>query len=734
VDIIGARGMVFVDNLLSSCRKMLLPAVLLLLLPQHIHQYSGFDGPIDCSVDSSSDQYEIGNYTYLSWLSSDYGVAQKIAGHGVKSTARAVQEMISFMSSFGKTDLSLSPCQNRDELCCFWASSGECYRGDTDYMRQSCGPCCKSCLAEDFKIDFSHTENASYAIGLYFEDGDNRVDEESDTLDDTSIGQTEAQNFQSLDYSVLPLLSKSYGVMQLIEEGSTAMAVEQMIQYMNNVVDSLDPEGNDLILAKCKNQNSHCCFWASLGECDNPETEGYMDEFCGPCCMRCTAAYHDFEYQDIDDKELESSIHKLADTSKKFGVEQVLQGNGRSTVKVVQKMIDYMADMVSSVDDSDSYLIKCRNKDELCCFWASVGECDNPETKGYMEEYCSPCCMRCMAADQDLEIQEVEDEDAESAFQLAEASKKFGIEQLIQGGGQSAVEAVQEMIDYMTHMASDMEASDIFLTKCQNKDELCCFWASLGECDKPETKGFMEENCSPCCMRCMATDQDLDTQENEDEDFETLALELSDISKNFGEPQEIVDGEIGTLKAVQKMIDYMVGLTLSMKTSDPDYTKLTECQNEEELCCYWASTGECEKPESKGYMDEHCGPCCNSCAKTPDDDGDDLESLAVQLTERSRDFGVAQKIKDRETGALNAVQEMINFMTSVTLTISTSDSAAVTECQNHDELCCFWASLGDCEDPLSQHYMNENCSPCCLSCTTASLTRQDSEYREDEDL
>jgi hypothetical protein len=98
-------------------------------------------------------QYEIGNYTYLSWLSSDYGVAQKMAGHGVKSTARAVQEMISFMSSFGKTDLSLSPCQNRDKLCCFWASSGECYRGDTDYMQQSCVPCFKSCLAEDFKID-----------------------------------------------------------------------------------------------------------------------------------------------------------------------------------------------------------------------------------------------------------------------------------------------------------------------------------------------------------------------------------------------------------------------------------------------------------------------------------------------------------------------------------------------------------------------------------------------------
>ncbi len=73
------------------------------------------------------------------------------------------------------------------------------------------------------------------------------------------------------------------------------------------------------------------------------------------------------------------------------------------TFEVVRKTVHYMENDIFSDnpthDLSDQVLGECTNREELCAFWAAIGECE--ANKAYMKVKCAPSCQSCHMIDFD---------------------------------------------------------------------------------------------------------------------------------------------------------------------------------------------------------------------------------------------------------------------------------------------------------------------------------------------
>jgi len=79
-----------------------------------------------------------------------------------------------------------------------------------------------------------------------------------------------------------------------------------------------------------------------------------------------------------------------------YGVTQKTDGTNdeqRAMREVIHKMKIYFRDDVFAKSSFDDVREHCKNKHELCAFWASMGECErNPS---YMQESCPAVCRSC---------------------------------------------------------------------------------------------------------------------------------------------------------------------------------------------------------------------------------------------------------------------------------------------------------------------------------------------------
>jgi len=555
-------------NCTSMFRLSKYPLLLLLLYIPYCHAYLRFDkSGSDCNLEGPNqsdacnenellyrqkpelslvaEDQDDRSYGKLSEESLMFGTPQQILGDGKRGTAKAVTEMITYMNTIAKN--RMSSCHNTDKLCCLWASRGDCRRGDTLFMTKSCGPCCKSCELGDIEDNVVNDEVIPTKVISpdYDENSYGNFDAFIDEL-------LEEQEVNALDYPLLSVRSKNYGVRQAIEEDEeegkdTAVIVSEMINYMTNLmtrIDSRDPQNKISFEQECRNKKSLCCFWASIGECENTESENYMQENCGPCCKSCD--HGDFENDETymqDEKLLSSEISNdfpkfsqaqaiedggenvevldyslLSTQSEEYGVKQAIEedeDDSKDIAVVAKEMIKYMSDLKVDIDTRDPRSIslllqECQNKNSLCCFWASIGECESPESEMYMQENCGPCCKYC---DEEFKM---------LASQLSEDSQKYGIAQVIEDGGEATSNAVQEMINYMDNMianatTSDPEFLEHLLDQCRNEEDLCCFWASIGECEKTDTQVYMYEFCGPCCKACNLEDLQAESHENDED-------------------------------------------------------------------------------------------------------------------------------------------------------------------------------------------------------------------------
>jgi hypothetical protein len=94
---------------------------------------------------------------------------------------------------------------------------------------------------------------------------------------------------------------------------------------------------------------------------------------CGTCDINKKNAQS--HAQPVVSSALSEDERKLVESTTDFGDLQVVSGaEAEKTLDVVRKTVDYMKNEARSLPDST--IDKCLNRNQLCSFWAAIGECD----------------------------------------------------------------------------------------------------------------------------------------------------------------------------------------------------------------------------------------------------------------------------------------------------------------------------------------------------------------------
>jgi ShK domain-like len=114
----------------------------------------------------------------------------------------------------------------------------------------------------------------------------------------------------------------------------------------------------------------------------------------------------------------------------------------------------------------------CKDEHDNCAFWQSHGECEkNPV---YMSKNCAKSCGTC-------ELLEVDRELSDSTTENQRVSTKFGTMQTVKGSRSN--DTATRLAESIAYMQSDQmtELPEKVRANCQNRNELCTFWAVIGE-------------------------------------------------------------------------------------------------------------------------------------------------------------------------------------------------------------------------------------------------------------
>jgi prolyl 4-hydroxylase len=140
----------------------------------------------------------------------------------------------------------------------------------------------------------------------------------------------------------------------------------------------------------CIDDHTNCEFWAEKGECTANPT--YMLANCKKSCGSCAK---------VTIKESATRVLQgddaILEESTKYGVKQRAEGDRRvETIARLEEALNYMES--EQVTHLPAKLREtCKNRHELCSFWAVIGECQN--NAAYMATNCAVVCMSCHLID-----------------------------------------------------------------------------------------------------------------------------------------------------------------------------------------------------------------------------------------------------------------------------------------------------------------------------------------------
>ena len=190
----------------------------------------------------------------------------------------------------------------------------------------------------------------------------------------------------------------------------------------------------------------------------------------------------DYDYYDEEDEDEEDEQYGID-----FGVVQVIDGNDDEIAATMAKLLEtenYMEELATTVDRFIYLRKECRNEEDLCSFWATLGECEsNPD---YMTDHCAPACQQCTKPTEGLGID-------------------FGVAQALEGDASVDDLIKAKVKETEIYMLDTIWKEDFYTpvrNTCFNHENNCTLWAVLDECNEEDHVEYMQENCSPACGTC----------------------------------------------------------------------------------------------------------------------------------------------------------------------------------------------------------------------------------------
>lgn len=135
-----------------------------------------------------------------------------------------------------------------------------------------------------------------------------------------------------------------------------------------------------------------------MGECDkNPN---YMLQNCMKSCGVCEEIAEEEDQDEVAERMLDqtASVETMMERTANFGVKQIADGDQKEkTLDIVKTSLNYMEKSEDFRSLSLEIRNNCKNKNQLCSFWAAIGECQ--KNMAFMKIQCAPACQTCHLID-----------------------------------------------------------------------------------------------------------------------------------------------------------------------------------------------------------------------------------------------------------------------------------------------------------------------------------------------
>ena len=251
-----------------------------------------------------------------------------------------------------------------------------------------------------------------------------------------------------------------------------------------------------------------------LGECQSTHAD-FMKSNCAPTCQMCHLLNREEPTCSVEENG--SCVQRKEDRNyseisrrvreKIFMIETDWgepQEVGYSflrdrTLEMINRMNDYMTNDVLVKAEFESVRTSCRNKHQLCSFWAAKGEPNEPgrtiyhnvvffvlthllqhlageceKNPSYMLRDCAPSCQSCDRLLNDKREEQVAIDEV--------VNIEWGEPQILGPERERTLEVIEKMNSYMTEEVMVKAEYDSVRRLCKNKNKNCSKWAGEGKC------------------------------------------------------------------------------------------------------------------------------------------------------------------------------------------------------------------------------------------------------------